>query len=180
MKNGKSADQVKNGGHSPFNMLDAVENLKKSGMPDEHAEAVVRLQYGLIESHLATKRDIAETKRDIAETKRDIAELREATKRDIAELREETKRDIAETRRDIAELREATKGDIKGIDLKIAIIEKEIGENRKAIGENRKAIGENRKEIVELRKETKDQTLKIIGVLGGLIALLKFLPDFFN
>ena len=80
MKNGDSTEQAKNGGHSPFNMLDALDNLKKAGMPNEHAEAVVRLQYGLIESHLATKRDIAETKRD-------IAELKEATKRDIAELR---------------------------------------------------------------------------------------------
>ena len=92
MKNGDSTEQAKNGGHSPFNMLDALDNLKKAGMPNEHAEAVVRLQYGLIESHLATKRDIAETKRD-------IAELKEATKRDIAELKEATKRDIAELRK---------------------------------------------------------------------------------
>ena len=36
------------------------------------------------------------------------------------------------------------------------------------------------KEIAELKKDTKDQTLKIIAVLGGLITLFKFLPDFFN
>ena len=34
--------------------------------------------------------------------------------------------------------------------------------------------------IDDVRNETANQTLKIIGVLGGLIAVLKFLPDFFN
>ena len=85
-------------------------------------------------------------------TRRDIEGLREATKRDNEGLREATKRDNEE-------LRETTRRDIKELDLKIANIEKEIA---------------------ELKRDTKDQTLKIIGVLGSLIVILKFLPDFFN
>ena len=41
-----------------MNMLDALTRLKNMGMPSEQAEEVVRMQYDLVESNLATKKDL--------------------------------------------------------------------------------------------------------------------------
>ena len=49
---------IKNGNQNPMNMLDAVANLKKAGFEQEKAEAVVRMQYQLVESTLVTKNDL--------------------------------------------------------------------------------------------------------------------------
>ena len=49
------------------NMLDAVDNLKNAGVEQSQAEAIVKMQYALIDSHLANKHDIALVQRDIAE-----------------------------------------------------------------------------------------------------------------
>lgn len=51
---------INNFNGNPLNMLDALANLKKAGFGEEQAEAVVRIQYALIDSHLATKQDIKE------------------------------------------------------------------------------------------------------------------------
>jgi len=71
-----------------------------------------------------------------------------------------------ELQQNIEKLKAANEQGLKNLDLRIANVEE--------------AISEIKKETGEIKKETKDQTLKIIGVLGGLIAILKFLPDFFN
>ena len=47
-----------NGSRNPLNMLDAVARLKSVGMPSEQAEEVVRVQYELIDSKLATKEEL--------------------------------------------------------------------------------------------------------------------------
>ena len=71
----------------------------------------------------------------------------------------------------------ATKRDVKELDLKIVNVEKRITDVEKKITDVEKKITESEKEII---KYVGNQNLKLIGVLGVLIALLKFLPDFFN
>ena len=65
----------------------AVRRLTGAGMPEPHAEAVVREQVHLIEHNLATKADIEAARADIEtlrlETKADIETLRLKTKADI-------------------------------------------------------------------------------------------------
>jgi len=65
----------------------AVRRLAAAGMPEPHAEAVVREQVHLIEHNLATKADIEklrqETKADIAAVRADIEKLHLETKTDI-------------------------------------------------------------------------------------------------
>jgi len=106
----------------------AVRRLTGAGMPEPHAEAVVREQVHLIEHNLATRADIEklrqEAKADIAavradietlrlETKADIEKLRQETKADIEKLRQETKADIASVRADIEKLRLETRAGIE-------------------------------------------------------------------
>ena len=43
-----------------FNALKYVEELEKAGVPEAHAKAQVRLLSDIVESDLATKRDIKE------------------------------------------------------------------------------------------------------------------------
>ena len=57
-----------------FDTLKYSKKMMDAGFQPKQAEAMVEMQHDLIESHLATKRDIAATKRDIAEVKRDIRE----------------------------------------------------------------------------------------------------------
>ena len=54
----KNGNQNLNGNRRPMNMLDALTRLKNVGMPSEQAEEVVRMQYDLVESNLATKKDL--------------------------------------------------------------------------------------------------------------------------
>jgi len=88
----------------------AVRRLAAAGMPEPHAEAVVREQVHLIEHNLATRADI-ETLRQ--ETKADIEKLRLETKAGIETLRQEAKADIAAVRADIEKLRLETRADIE-------------------------------------------------------------------
>ena len=50
-----------------FNALKYVEELKGAGVPERQAEAHLRILHEIIESNLATKRDIEELKRDMKE-----------------------------------------------------------------------------------------------------------------
>ncbi len=69
-----------------FNAIKYVGELREAGVPEKQAEVHLRILHEVIESNLATKRDIQEVKRDIeemrTELKRDIQEL----KRDMKEL----------------------------------------------------------------------------------------------
>lgn len=86
-----------------FNALKYVEILRNAGIPDKQAEAQVRVLNEVMESDLATKRDITDIKRDITDIKRDITnvkkdieDLKQTTKKDIEGLRQSTKRDLKE------------------------------------------------------------------------------------
>ena len=76
---------------SNYDTLAAVRRLTEAGMPEAHAEAVVREQAHLIENELATKTDIAAVQGDIEklrlETRADIEKLRQGTRADIENLR---------------------------------------------------------------------------------------------
>ena len=72
----------------------AVRRLTEAGIPEPHAEAVVREQAHLIEHNLATKADIAAVQAD-------IEKLRLETKADIDKLRLETRADIQTAKNDI-------------------------------------------------------------------------------
>ncbi len=73
-----------------LNAFKYVEELRNAGVPDKQAEAQVRILTEIIESNLATKRDIKEletaTKRDIEKIEKSIKELEATTKKDIKEL----------------------------------------------------------------------------------------------
>ena len=84
----------------------AVRRLTEAGLPESHAEAVVREQIHLIEHDLATKADIEALRQA---TKADIEALRQATKADIEALRQETKAAIAAVQADVDKLRHETR-----------------------------------------------------------------------
>ncbi len=86
-----------------FNALKYVEVLKKAGVPDKQAEAQVRVLNEIMESDLATKRDIMDIKRD------------------IESLRHDTKKDIADVRKDIEVLKQSTKRDLKELEQRMLI-----------------------------------------------------------
>ena len=104
----------------------AVRRLTGSGMPEPHAEAVVREQVHLIEHNLATKADIEtlrqETKADIAAVRADIEKLRLETRAGIETLRQETKADIAAVRADIEKLRLETRAGIETLRQELSLI----------------------------------------------------------
>ena len=56
-----------------FNASKHVEELREAGVPDKQAEAQVRLLNDIIDSDLATKRDLKNLENEL---KRDIKELR--------------------------------------------------------------------------------------------------------
>ena len=62
-----------------FNAIKYIGELREAGVPEKQAEVHLRILHEVIESNLATKRDIEEVKRD-------IEELRSELKRDIKEL----------------------------------------------------------------------------------------------
>ena len=91
-----------------FNALKYVDDLRNAGVPDKQAEAHIRLISDIMDSDLATKRDLeevrADLKRDIMDVKRDIKEMETKLTRDIKELDlkiESVKTDI---KRDIKEM----------------------------------------------------------------------------
>ena len=83
----------------------AVRQLTTAGMPEPHAEAVVRGQVHLIQHNLATKADIEQIRADVEtsrlETKAEIEKLRLETNASIDVLREETKANTETAKNDI-------------------------------------------------------------------------------
>lgn len=73
-----------------FNALKYVEELRKAGMPEKQAEAQIRVLNEVVDSELASKRDVEtvrkELKRDIKELELKIETVHEELKRDIKEL----------------------------------------------------------------------------------------------
>lgn len=57
-----------------FNALKYVEELEQAGFTDEQAKAQIRILQEVVESDLATKRDIRELERDIRELELRITE----------------------------------------------------------------------------------------------------------
>ena len=66
-----------------FDALKSVEELQEVGIPEAHAKAQIRILQGVIESDLATKRDLEELRKA---TTHALNELRQATKLDLKEL----------------------------------------------------------------------------------------------
>ena len=83
MDNETSPTESLNGVARPPNMLDAVDELLQSGIEESHAKAIVRMQYQLIESHLATKKDIADVRKEIAEVRAELKRDIEMVKKDL-------------------------------------------------------------------------------------------------
>ena len=83
----------------------AVRQLITAGMPEPHAEAVVRGQVHLIQHNLATKADIEQIRADVEtsrlETKAEIEKLRLETNASIDVLRQETKANTETAKNDI-------------------------------------------------------------------------------
>ena len=77
-----------------FNAFKYVGELREAGVPEKQAETHLRILHEIVESNLATKRDIKELEQKMElkmeqntnELKRDIKELEQSTKRDIKEL----------------------------------------------------------------------------------------------
>ena len=72
----------------------AVRQLTTAGMPEPHAEAVVRGQVHLIQHNLATKADIEQIRADVETSRLE-------TKADIEKLRLETKAEIVTAKHDL-------------------------------------------------------------------------------
>ena len=85
-----------------YDTLAAARRLTEAGMPEPHAEAVVREQVHVIEHNLATKADIEqlrlENKTDFESVRGEIEKLRLETKADTEKLRLETKADTEKLR----------------------------------------------------------------------------------
>ena len=88
-----------------FNALKYVEELRAAGFPDKQAEAQVRLLNDIVDSDLATKRDIKELDLKIESTKNEL-------KRDIKELDLKIESTKNELKRDIKELELKLKHDL--------------------------------------------------------------------
>ena len=75
-----------------LNTLEYAERLMRAGVPEEHAKAQAMVLYEIINSTLATKRDIEElrlaSKRDIKELDTKIETIRAELKKDIKTLDE--------------------------------------------------------------------------------------------
>ena len=87
-----------------FDSLRAAEELKRAGIAETHANAIVATMSGAIGEHAATKSDITAVKSDIAAMKTDIRAM--AT--DIAGLKTDVsglKTDIAVVRTEVVELK---------------------------------------------------------------------------
>jgi len=107
-----------------FDALKLARRLREAGMPSEQAEAVAEAEAEalseFIQSHLATKQDIADLKQEISdcrgelrleitavrnELKEDIANCRSELKLEIAAVRNELKQDIAAVRIEMHKMR---------------------------------------------------------------------------
>ena len=113
-----------------FDTLKLARRLREAGMPSEQAEAVAEAEAEalgeFVQSHLATKSDVADLKQEItdcrSELKQEIADCRSELKQEITDCRNELKQEIADVRleigdvrREIADCRSELKTEISGI-----------------------------------------------------------------
>lgn len=106
-----------------FDTLTAAAALRKAGIEEAHAAAIVQTVRSAVTEGVSTKADIAEVKAEIAELRSEVAQLRTETKADIAELRAETKADIGEVKADVDQL----KGDMSALSSRVTAIQWVIG-----------------------------------------------------
>ncbi len=66
-----------------FDALKYVENLRKAGVPDKQATAQVRVLNEIIDSNLASKRDMKEMEQKLT---RDMKEMEQKLTRDMKEM----------------------------------------------------------------------------------------------
>ena len=104
-----------------YDTLAAARRLTEAGMPEPHAEAVVREQVHVIEHNLATKADIEqlrlENKTEFESVRGEIEKLRVGTKVEFETLRRGTKANIESVRGEIEKLRLETKADTEKLRL---------------------------------------------------------------
>ncbi len=96
-----------------------IEYLKENGFTEQQASALIFFQKDFVDSHLATKEDIAIIRKDIEIIRKDIETLRVEGKRDIEMLR-------AEGKRDIEMLRTEGKRDIEMVKKEIEMVKKDL------------------------------------------------------
>ena len=77
-----------------LNTLEYAERLMRAGVPEEHAKAQAMVLYEIINSTLATKRDIADVQRDIKELDVKIETIRAELRKEIEQTRADLKKDI--------------------------------------------------------------------------------------
>ena len=113
-----------------FDTLTAAAALRKAGIEEAHAAAIVQTVRSAVTEGVSTKADVAEVKADIgelrAEAKADITEVRSEiaeVKADVAQLRTETKADIGEVKADISQL----KGDLSALTSRVTAIQWVLG-----------------------------------------------------
>ena len=103
-----------------FDTLKFVRNLTEAGLPEAQAEVFANAHRDAfkdaLDSHLATKTDIAELRSEMAEfresTTAQIAEFKESTTAQIAELRSKIAEFKASIRREFAEFKDSIMAEI--------------------------------------------------------------------
>ena len=104
----------------PLSTLAVSKRMIDAGFTQRQAEAQAEIWAEIVESDLATKRDLKDVEVGL---KRDIKELETSLRRDIKELEVGLKHDIKELevglKHDIKELEVGLKHDIKALELKM-------------------------------------------------------------
>ncbi len=116
--------------------LKIYQRLKAAKVDEKAAEEIAAIFGDVLDTQLATKKDIAVIQQDILLIRKDIANLQSETKKDIEILRNETKNNIEqlrnETKNNIEQLRNETKSDIELLRSEtksnIALVHKDIKE----------------------------------------------------
>lgn len=93
-----------------FDTLAYAKKLKDAGFTDIQAEVQAEGLAQILETNIATKKDIADVHKDIQDVRKDIEQLRTDTGKDIQDVRQ-----------DIAQLRIDTGKDIQEMGYKLTI-----------------------------------------------------------
>ncbi|MCC6275295.1 MAG: DUF1640 domain-containing protein [Leptospiraceae bacterium] len=97
--------------------LKIYQRLKAAKVDEKAAEEIAAIFGDVLDTQLATKKDIAVIQQDISLIRKDIANLQSETKKDIELFRNETKSNIEqlrnETKSNIEQLRNETKNNIE-------------------------------------------------------------------
>ena len=105
-----------------FDTLSYAKKLISVGVPQEQAEVQADIFSEIIESELATKRDIKDNESSL---KRDMKELEVLLRRDMKELEVSLKRDMKELetflKRDLKEIETSLKRDMKELEQRLII-----------------------------------------------------------